>query len=156
MDQDAAVSVSGDSRLYPARPFAAASIAVFRDRRLLLASRTTPPGAGLFALPGGAVETGETMQQAALRELREEVGIMARIVAFNAHHEIIEPDAAGRILRHFIIASFVGLWLSGEAQAGPEAGAVRWVARPDLAQMRLANGVAAMAAQAFDMMEGWP
>ena len=156
MDQDAVVSVSGESRLYPARPFAAASIAVFRDRRLLLASRTRPPGAGLFALPGGAVEIGETMQQAALRELREEVGLIARIVAFNAHHEIIEPDATGRIIRHFIIASFVGLWLSGEAQVGPEAGAVTWVARPDLAQMPLADGVAAMAAQAFDLMERWP
>ena len=156
MDKDPAVSVSSDPRLYPARPFAAASIAVFRDGRLLLASRVSPPGAGLFALPGGAIETGETMQQAALRELLEEVGVEARIVDFNAHHEIIEPDATGRIVRHFIIASFVGVWLSGEAQAGPEASDVKWVARHHLAQMPLADGVATMAARAFDMMEGWP
>ena len=119
-----------DPRLYPQRPILAASVAVFRHGKVLLASRTAPPTDNLFSLPGGLVEVGEGLAEAALRELMEEVGVTARIVGFNAHVEIIERDEGGGVRRHFVVASFVGEWLAGEPRAGPEAGAVLW-ADPD-------------------------
>ena len=140
------------TRLHPARPFLAVSVAVFRDGRVLLASRTAAPGAGLFALPGGVVEIGETMAAAALRELREETGVSARIVAFNAHNEMIEHDATG-VRHHYVIASFVADWVAGEAAAGPEAGEVRWVARDEIAGLALVAGLAQILQKAFDMAE---
>lgn len=111
----------------PARPVLAASVAVFRDGLVLLATRTKPPADQLWSLPGGKVEAGETLEEAALRELEEEVGVKARILGFNRHVEIFGRDSAGAVTHHFVVASFVGEWLSGEPAAGPEAGAVKWV-----------------------------
>ena len=116
-----------DPRRYPATPLIAASVAVFRDGKVLIATRTKAPAAGVWSLPGGLVETGETLEEAALRELDEEVGVKARIIAFNRHVERIDRDHDGRVERHFVLANFVGVWVSGEPQTGPEAGEVRWI-----------------------------
>ena len=109
-----------------ARPVLAASVAVFRDGKVLLATRTKPPADQLWSLPGGKVEAGETLEAAALRELEEEVGVSARILGFNRHVEIFGRDPSGAVTHHFVVASFVGQWLSGEPTPGPEAGAVMW------------------------------
>lgn len=109
-----------------ARPVLAASVAVFRDGKVLLATRTKPPADRLWSLPGGKVEAGETLEEAALREVEEEVGVRARILAFNRHVEIFGRDPKGAVTHHFVVASFVGTWLSGEPMPGPEAGAVMW------------------------------
>lgn len=115
------------SRLYPARPILAASVAVFRDGKVLLAERTKPPAASLLSLPGGLVEPGERLADAALRELREETGVEAAILGFNDHVEVIERDQDGRAVRHFVVASFVGRWFEGEGTPGPEARRILWV-----------------------------
>lgn len=116
-----------------ARPVLAASVAVFRaDGRVILATRTSPPAADVWSLPGGKVEAGETLEQAALRELSEEVGVSARIVGFNRHVEIIHRDSEERVSHHFVVASFVAEWLGGEPRTGPEAGAVMWANPFDL------------------------
>ncbi len=109
----------------PPHPILAVSVAVFRDGRVLLAARTKPPFDGAFSLPGGRVEVGEGLEDAALRELAEEVGVKARIVAFNRAVEMITQER-----QHCVVLSYVGLWESGEAQLGPETGAILW-AKPD-------------------------
>jgi 8-oxo-dGTP diphosphatase len=114
------------SRLYPSQPIAAVSIAVFRSGRVLLARRTSGPANALYSLPGGVVEIGETLIEAALRELREETGVIARIAGFNTHIEMIERDDALRVRHHFIIASFAGIWMAGEGETGPEASDIVW------------------------------
>ena len=124
------------SRAYPSRPFLAASVAVFRDGQVLLAERAVPPGARCFSLPGGLVEPGETLREAALRELREETGVEAEIVGFNDHVEVIERDAEGRVAAHFVVASFVGRWTGGEASTGAEALTTLWVTPDGVAGLR--------------------
>jgi ADP-ribose pyrophosphatase YjhB (NUDIX family) len=120
------------ARTYRAFPLLGVSIAVFRAGRVLLATRTKPPFSGAFSLPGGLVELGETLQQAALRELMEEVQVEARLIGFNRHIESVDRDESGQIRAHFIIASFIGVWVAGEGAPGPEAGEILWADPNDL------------------------
>ena len=71
------------SRDYPDRPILCASAAVFRDGRVLLGSRRNPPYDQVFSLPGGLVETGETLEDAAIREVEEETGVRGEIDVFS-------------------------------------------------------------------------
>jgi ADP-ribose pyrophosphatase YjhB (NUDIX family) len=136
-------------RLYPTRPFLAASVAVFRDGRVLLAARGRPPGEGLFSLPGGQVEAGETLGEAALRELREEVGVKAKLIGLVAPVEVIEREADGRVKHHIVIAAHAARWVSGEPQTGPEAKEIRWVTERDIAALPTTPGLAGILEQAF-------
>ena len=142
-----------DERLYPTRPFVAASTAVFRDGRVLLASRTRPPLASLYSLPGGLVEPGETLAEAALRELDEEVGVRAELVGFLRPVEVIERDEERRVRHHFVIFPHVARWVSGDGLAGAEAGDVRWIGLNEIAELRTTPGLAATLSAAFAMME---
>jgi 8-oxo-dGTP diphosphatase len=118
------------------RPHVGVSISVFRDGRVLLATRTKPPYVGLFTLPGGHVEAGETVADAALRELEEETGVKAALIGFNQYVEINAPPDAAGVSRHFVILSFVGTWLSGEGTIGPEAGEILWTYPEEIAQLK--------------------
>lgn len=145
--------MTSDARRYPARPLLAVSLAVVRDGRVLLASRVKPPYAGCFTLPGGLVEPGERLEAAALRELGEEVDVEAKILGFNAHAEVIERDEAGRVRHHYVIASFVGAWRSGEGRAGEEAAEVIWADRADVARLKTTDGLPVLLERAFAMAE---
>ncbi len=143
-------------RTYPARPILAASVAVFRDGRALVAARAKPPLRGLFSLPGGLVEPGETLAEAALRELREEVGVEAAMVGFVDHVEVIERDADERVRLHFVICAHAARWVSGEPTTGDEALEVRWVTPDEIPGLPTTPGLPALLEKAFARMEGLP
>jgi 8-oxo-dGTP diphosphatase len=113
-------------RLFPARPVLAVSAAVFREGRVLIVRRARAPLIGHFSLPGGGVEAGETLAQALARELDEEVGVEAEIVAFNRHVEAIAHEG-NRVKAHFVIASFVARWTSGEPHLSDEVDFAAWI-----------------------------
>jgi ADP-ribose pyrophosphatase YjhB (NUDIX family) len=144
-----------DERLYPARPILAASVAVFREGRVLVARRARAPLAGLYSLPGGVVEVGETLRAAALRELAEEVGVVAEILAFVDHVEPIRFDGA-RVREHYVIAAFVARWLSGEARASEEADAVAWIAPEDIGRWPTTPELPAIIGKAARLERGPP
>jgi 8-oxo-dGTP diphosphatase len=141
------------SRSYPARPILAASIAVFRDGKVLLAERVNPPAADCFSLPGGLVEVGETLEQAALRELDEETGVTARILRFNGHVEVIARDGQDRVERHFVVASFIGEWIAGEGATGAEARTVLWADPLRLDGLPLTPGLKPLLEQAAALLD---
>jgi len=142
-----------NSRLYPARPLLAVSVACFRDGKVLLATRTRPPAKGALTLPGGLVEPGEHLTEAALRELREEVGAEAEIVGFNGHAERIERDGDGRTKHHYVIASFVARWVAGEPKPGPEAGEIVWADPNALDGLPLTDGLRALLRRGAGILE---
>jgi ADP-ribose pyrophosphatase YjhB (NUDIX family) len=141
-------------RLYPARPFLAASVAVMRDGRVLLAARARPPLEHVFTLPGGLVEPGETLAEAALRELDEEVGVAAELLGFLAPVEVIDREPEGRVRHHYVVCAHVARWLSGEPRTGLEALEVRWVTLKESAGLRTTPGLAALLSQAFAVAAG--
>lgn len=119
-----------DGRLNPTRPMLAASLACVRDGAVLLARRGTEPLKGVWSLPGGMVELGETLAEAAVRELREETGVTATALGVCGAVDVIIRGEAGAVARHVAIVAFAGRWVSGEPTPGPEASEVAWV-RPD-------------------------
>ena len=123
-----------DDRTYPARPILAVSAAVFCEGKVLVARRARDPMKGRYSLPGGVVEIGETLAQALARELHEEVGIEAEIVAFNRHVEPIIREGE-RVRAHFVIASFVARWRRGEARLSEEVDGFDWIEPSDCARL---------------------
>ena len=120
-----------DERLYPTRPILAVSTAVFRDGRALIARRAKAPWLGAFSLPGGVVEAGETLAQAAARELAEEVGVEAEPLGFVLHVEPIHREGA-RVRAHYVIAVFAARWRRGEPRPSAEVSETLWVPPRDL------------------------
>lgn len=123
----------GADRLYPERPILGCLAVVRRDRRILLAQRSVPPGIGRWGFPGGKQELGETVHACAQRELLEETGIRAEAVTTLSAFDAIRRDEAGRIKVHFTLVAVLLHWQAGEGEPIEDATALRWVT-PDEAR----------------------
>lgn len=143
-----------DPRLYPDRPFLAVSAAIIRDGRVLVARRARGASTGVFTLPGGVVEVGETLHEAIVREVSEETGIAIEPVALAGYREHVERDEDGRVKRHFVILPFAARWIAGEGvPALEELSELRWLQPHALAGLTTTPGLAGIVATAFRLME---
>jgi ADP-ribose pyrophosphatase YjhB (NUDIX family) len=142
-----------DSRAYPQRPYLAVSAAIVRAGRLLVVRRARMPAQNLYTFPGGAVETGETLNEAVIREVREETQLAIEPVAFAGHREAIIRDRDGAVERHFVILCFAARWLSGEPVLNEELDDARWVTPAELGGIRTTEGLAEIAAAAIARLD---
>ena len=142
-----------DARSYPERPFVAVSAAIVRDGRILVVRRARAPANGLFTLPGGVVEIGETLTEAVAREVREETGLAIEPVALAGFREAIARDAASRVERHFIILCFASHWRAGEPVLNEELSEARWLDPAELAGLATTPGLAEIVAAAFERLK---
>ncbi|GGC61714.1 NUDIX hydrolase [Chelatococcus reniformis] len=150
-----ATAAGDDDRLFPMRPILAASCAVVRDGRVLIARRGRPPMAQVWSLPGGLVEVGEHLAEAALRELMEEVGVGAEIGGVAGHVEHIEWDTTSpgrRVRRHFVIVAFAARWRDGEPAVSAEAAEVAWATPAEIAALPTTDRLPEIAARAVELM----
>jgi 8-oxo-dGTP diphosphatase len=139
--------------IIPPRPMLAASVGVFREGRVLIGERLVEPAKGLFTFPGGRVEMGESLADAALRELHEEVGVTAAIAGFVDHVETIIRDASGMVTFHAIIVVFAARWLAGEPQSSAEIGQTHWVRPEDVARWPTTRGLPGIVLKARSVVE---
>jgi 8-oxo-dGTP diphosphatase len=109
------MSNSDSARTYPTRPYLAVSAAIVRDDRVLIVRRARTPAHGLYTLPGGGVELGETLEEAVIREVREETALDVAPVELVGFRQAIVRDTAGRIERHFVILPFAARLVGGES-----------------------------------------
>jgi 8-oxo-dGTP diphosphatase len=107
------------------------------DGRLLLIKRGHEPGAGLWSLPGGRIEPGETDQQAVAREVREETNLSVRCGRLLGTAEL--PGREGTVID---VRDYLAVVTGGELAAGDDAADVRWVAAADMAGLPLTSGLA--------------
>jgi 8-oxo-dGTP diphosphatase len=140
-------------RAYPDRPFLAVSAAIVRDGRVLIVRRARSPALGVYTLPGGVVEVGETLIEAVTREVREETGLVIAPVALAGHREAILRDAEQRVERHFVILAFAARWVSGEPVLNEELAAWEWMRPAELEGLRTTEGLAEIVADAFALVE---
>ncbi len=124
-------------RSYPQRPIPAVGAVGVKDRDVLLVMRGKEPGYGQWSIPGGAIHVGETMEQAVVREIREEVGIVIDPVGLVEILDRIVHDEKGMILYHYILLDFLCLYISGRLRAGSDAIKARWVREADLGRYAL-------------------
>jgi len=131
-------------REYPEAPIAGVGVAVRRDDKVLLVQRGLEPGRGRWAFPGGVIELGETLPEAAHRELAEECGIQARLGEMLEAVDRIERDETGRVRYHYVVVVFRGEYVGGEAQPASDAMAARWVTADELAALDMSPRVKAL------------
>ena len=141
-----------DARSYPERPFLAVSAAILRDGKVLLVRRARPPARGVFSLPGGVVEVGETLGEVVMREVREETAIAIEPVALAGFRETIARDGEDRVERHFVILCFAARWVAGEPVLNEELSEARWVSPTELASLPTTPGLGEIVAAAFDRL----
>ncbi|MGA2568329.1 MAG: NUDIX hydrolase [Pseudolabrys sp.] len=141
-----------DQRTYPQRPYLAVSAAIIRDGKVLVVRRARNPALGIYTLPGGGVETGETLMQAVTREVREETSLAVEPVALAGHREAIGRDAQGRVERHFVILCFAARWISGEPVLNEELDDARWLDPAELVGLRTTEGLAEIVAAAIERL----
>jgi 8-oxo-dGTP diphosphatase len=118
----------------PAHPVPAVGIVCFNARGdVLLIRRGTPPRLGEWSIPGGRLEWGETLRDAALRELREETGVEAELVGLiDVVDGIFTSRTTGDTTRHYVLIDYVARHLRGNPVAGDDAAEARFVAKDDL------------------------
>ncbi|OQX22179.1 MAG: NUDIX hydrolase [Desulfobacteraceae bacterium IS3] len=128
---------STSASIYPDRPRAAAGAIVFKENRVLLVLRGQPPAEKMWAVPGGSVELGETLQQAAEREVYEETGIVIQAGEPVFTFDSIVRDDSGQIQFHYVIVDLIADYVSGEPKAGDDALDARWVSAQEMKSLNV-------------------
>jgi 8-oxo-dGTP diphosphatase len=105
---------------------------VWRDGAVLIERRGQPPAQGSWSLPGGLVDTGETLEQAVAREVREECNIEVRVGPLLGVFEPIVRDDDGRVRYHYVVIDYLALYESGDVAIGDDAAELRWVPIDDI------------------------
>lgn len=116
-------------------PILGVGAVVFHLDRVLMIKRSNPPNAGQWAIPGGKVNYGETLQQAAEREILEETGILIRAADVIYHFDIIERDNFNKIKCHYVVLDLKAIYLGGDPRAADDASEARWLTRREFSDL---------------------
>lgn len=130
-------------------PRAAASAAIFRGDRILIAERGGGPRKGYWSLPGGKIEPGETAAAAAAREIMEETGLQVDLRGILDVHDVIQSDANGGIEHHFVICVYYGTCGPGDPCAATDISDARFVTLEELPSYQLTGGASKLIHEAY-------
>ena len=121
------------------RPVAAVGVVVFRDDRVLLVRRGRAPSRGLWAVPGGAVEAGETLAEAAEREVREETDVVVKARGPVHAFDVISRGRDGTIEHHYVVIDLLADYVAGEPKAGDDAEDAAWVGVDEIGNLAVSD-----------------
>jgi ADP-ribose pyrophosphatase YjhB (NUDIX family) len=119
--------MTSDDRGYPSRPWVGIGVVVLRGSEVLLIQRGKPPRQGQWGIPGGAQHVGETVFEAAKREVAEETGVAIEPRAIITVVDSLTRDPDGRARYHYTLVEVLADWLAGEPTPRDDAQAARWV-----------------------------
>ena len=137
------------NREYPESPIVGVGALIVEDGRVLLVKRGHPPLKGEWSVPGGAVEIGETLREAAAREACEETSLTVQVMDLLGVYDRVLRDLEGRTLYHYVLIDFLCQRVQGEALAAGDAEQVRWYTPEEAANLPLAEDTAEVIRLAF-------
>jgi len=138
-----------DDRRYPDRPFLGIGALIFDGDSILLAERGHEPLKGWWSLPGGILETGETLLNGIRREVLEETGLEVEPEAIFEIFERIMPDAEGRTEYHYVLIDYTCRVVGGALEAGSDVSHAVWAREEDLVAYQITEGTLAVVQRAF-------
>lgn len=127
------------NREFPELPLVGVGAVIIEADRVLLVKRAHPPIQGQWSIPGGVLEVGEMVREAAIREAREETGLVVEPGELLGVFDRILRDAELRVQYHYVLIDFLCRAVGGELLAASDAAEVRWFKRDELAVLRLAD-----------------
>jgi 8-oxo-dGTP diphosphatase len=145
-----------DRRKYPDRPYVGVGAVIVHEDRVVLVKRRFEPLAGRWSIPGGAVETGETLEACLVREMAEETGFQVEVGPVIEVFDRITHDETGRVVYHFVLIDYLCRPIGGELQAGSDVAEAVLVERSELAQYDLTEKAAAVIERALEMARDMP
>jgi len=145
------ISSTKASRRYPERPILGVGALIFdEENRILLVQRGGEPLKGWWSLPGGVLESGETLADGVRREVLEETGLQVEPVQMLTLFERIMPDAEGRPEYHYVLVDYICRITGGTPDAADDCAALRWASRDELSALEpLTEGTLGVIQQAY-------
>ena len=136
-------------------PVPTVGVVCLRGEEVLLIKRGTPPRLGQWSVPGGRLEWGETLQGAALRELKEETGVDAELLGLiDVIDGVFPARPGGEITRHYVLIGYAARWTGGEPVAGDDAAEARFVSRQEAMTLVEWEETRRVIAEAFERFGG--
>jgi ADP-ribose pyrophosphatase len=126
-------------REYPDRPLVGVGAIVIKDAKVLLIRRGVAPNKDLWAIPGGMLKVGETLQEGAEREIQEETGVTVRAGAPAYTFDFFERDGDNRVKYHYVIVDMMADYICGEPKGADDALEARWLSAEDLAGLPMSQ-----------------
>ncbi len=127
------------NREFPEHPFVGIGAIIIEGDEVVLVKRAHPPIQGHWSIPGGVLEVGEMVREAAIREAREETGLIVEPGALLGVYDRILRDPESRVQYHYVLIDFLCRAVGGELRAASDAAEVRWFTRKELPALNLAE-----------------
>ena len=124
-------------REFPEVPLVGVGSIIIEGDRVLLVKRAHPPIQGQWSIPGGVLEVGERVREAAVREAHEETGLIVEPSELLGVYDRILRDSERRVQYHYVLIDFLCRRVGGELTAASDALAVRWFIREELSGLDL-------------------
>jgi 8-oxo-dGTP diphosphatase len=126
-------------REFPETPLVGVGAVIIEDSRILLVKRAHPPLQAQWSIPGGVLEVGELVRDAAIREAREETGLVVEPGDLLGVYDRVLRNAEQRVQYHYVLVDFLCRRVGGQLQAASDAAEVRWFTREELPPLKLAE-----------------
>ncbi|MGA8865364.1 MAG: NUDIX hydrolase [Candidatus Sulfotelmatobacter sp.] len=143
-------------REFPESPLVGVGAIIIENDRVVLVKRAHPPLQDQWSIPGGALEVGELVREAAVREAREETGLVVEPGELLGVYDRVLRDREQRVQYHYVLIDFLCRRVAGELAAGGDAAESRWFTREELPQLNLAEDTLDVIGKGFEKTGSFP